>query len=228
MGEVAAAVSDEAFSALAENLGHILETRALLCVTAPKDVQGETVVEAALSRCDGAESVMSRLPRRATSQRSWTRSTPLCTSASGRDGRPTRSGLSRTNSHDVPGRWWSSAMPICCGPKPCSTSTRCGACSRTGNAGCPSSWWDPSRFAPCYAGRHSPAWRAASSSGTDSRPHAEGMRARTSRPSPSRATCAGSRPRCRGDGASFHSSTCSSRKPCCAPDAWTRSPSSPA
>lgn len=30
MTEVATAVSDEAFSALAENLGHILETRALL------------------------------------------------------------------------------------------------------------------------------------------------------------------------------------------------------
>ncbi|MFF2217464.1 AAA family ATPase [Streptomyces antibioticus] len=58
MGEVATAVSDEVFSALAENLGHILETRALLCIIAPQDVQGEAVMEAALSRCDGADSVM--------------------------------------------------------------------------------------------------------------------------------------------------------------------------
>ncbi|MGW2124624.1 hypothetical protein [Streptomyces sp. NPDC001758] len=58
MGEVATAVSDEAFAALAENLGHILETRALLYVIAPEDVQGEAVVEAALSRCDGADPVV--------------------------------------------------------------------------------------------------------------------------------------------------------------------------
>jgi type II secretory pathway predicted ATPase ExeA len=58
MGEVATAVSEEAFSALAENLGHILEARALLCVIAPDNVQGEAVVEAALSRCNGADSVM--------------------------------------------------------------------------------------------------------------------------------------------------------------------------
>ena len=58
MGEVGTAVSDEVFSALAENLGHILETRALLCVIAPEDVQGEAVVEAALSRCGGADSVV--------------------------------------------------------------------------------------------------------------------------------------------------------------------------
>lgn len=38
MGEVATAVSDEVFAALADNLGHILETRALLCVIAPEDV----------------------------------------------------------------------------------------------------------------------------------------------------------------------------------------------
>ncbi|MEU6611581.1 AAA family ATPase [Streptomyces shenzhenensis] len=58
MGEVATAVSDEAFAALAENLGHILETRALLCVIAPEDVQGNAVVEAALGRCDGADPVV--------------------------------------------------------------------------------------------------------------------------------------------------------------------------
>ena len=58
MGEVATAVSDEAFSALSENLRHILEVRALLCVIAPEDVEGEAVVEAALSRCDGADPVM--------------------------------------------------------------------------------------------------------------------------------------------------------------------------
>src|SRR5690348_7059577 len=58
MGEVATAVSDEAFAALADNLGHILETRALLCVIAPEDVQGEAVVEAALGRCDGADPVV--------------------------------------------------------------------------------------------------------------------------------------------------------------------------
>ncbi|MEW2122015.1 AAA family ATPase [Streptomyces sp. NPDC005474] len=58
MGEVATAVSDEAFAALAENLGYILETRALLCVIAPPDVQGVAVVEAALSRCDGADAVV--------------------------------------------------------------------------------------------------------------------------------------------------------------------------
>ncbi|WP_105975683.1 AAA family ATPase [Streptomyces geranii] len=58
MGEAATAVSDEVFSTLAENLGYILETRALLCVIAPEDVQGEAVVEAALSRCDGADPVM--------------------------------------------------------------------------------------------------------------------------------------------------------------------------
>jgi type II secretory pathway predicted ATPase ExeA len=58
MGEAATAVSDEAFCALAENLRHILETRALLCVIAREDVQGEAVVEAALSRCDGADSVV--------------------------------------------------------------------------------------------------------------------------------------------------------------------------
>lgn len=58
MGEAATAVSDEAFSALAENLHHILETRALLCVIAPEDVPGEAVVEAALSRCDRADSVV--------------------------------------------------------------------------------------------------------------------------------------------------------------------------
>ncbi|MEH0415946.1 AAA family ATPase [Streptomyces sp. B21-083] len=58
MGEVATAVSDEAFAALADNLGHILETRALLCVIAPEDIQGVAVVEAALSRCDGADSVV--------------------------------------------------------------------------------------------------------------------------------------------------------------------------
>ncbi|WP_334586307.1 hypothetical protein [Streptomyces sp. B21-083] len=45
MGEAATAVSDEVFSALAENLGHVLEARALLCVIAPEDVQGEAVVE---------------------------------------------------------------------------------------------------------------------------------------------------------------------------------------
>ncbi|MEU9671126.1 IS630 family transposase [Streptomyces bobili] len=33
-------------------------TRALLCVIAPEEVQGETVVEAVLSRCDGADSVV--------------------------------------------------------------------------------------------------------------------------------------------------------------------------
>ncbi|MFI1488036.1 hypothetical protein [Streptomyces sp. NPDC020747] len=58
MGKVATAVSGEAFSALAENLGYILETRALLCVIAPENVQGEAVMEAALSRCDGADSVV--------------------------------------------------------------------------------------------------------------------------------------------------------------------------
>ncbi|MER5720355.1 hypothetical protein [Streptomyces sp. NPDC002132] len=58
MGEVATAVSEEAFSALAENLGHILETRALLCGITPEDIQGDVVVEAALSRCDGADSVV--------------------------------------------------------------------------------------------------------------------------------------------------------------------------
>ncbi|MFD5272105.1 hypothetical protein [Streptomyces sp. NPDC058335] len=58
MGEVATAVSEEAFSALAENLSHTLETRALLCVIAPEDVQGEAVVEAALGRCEGADSVL--------------------------------------------------------------------------------------------------------------------------------------------------------------------------
>lgn len=179
MGEVATAVSDEAFSALAENLGHILEVRALLCVIAPEDVQGEAVVEAALSRCDGADAVVDRPPCRATSRRSWTRSTPPCTSVPGRDDWPTRSGLSRTNSHGAPGRWWSSAMRTCCGPRPCSTSMGCGACSRIVNAGCPSSWWDPRRSGPCCAGHHSPAWRAASSSGTGSRPHPEDTRPRT-------------------------------------------------
>ncbi|MFB6772679.1 ATP-binding protein [Streptomyces sp. NPDC056337] len=58
MGEVATAVSDEAFAALADNLGHVLETRALLCVIAPEGVRGEAVVEAALSRCDGAGPVV--------------------------------------------------------------------------------------------------------------------------------------------------------------------------
>jgi type II secretory pathway predicted ATPase ExeA len=58
MAETATTVSDEAFSALAENLDHTLETRALLCVIAPEDVQGEAVVEAALNRCDGARPVV--------------------------------------------------------------------------------------------------------------------------------------------------------------------------
>ncbi|MEU9647241.1 hypothetical protein, partial [Streptomyces sp. NPDC048188] len=51
-------VSGEAFAALADNLGHALEYRALLCVIAPEDVRGEAVVEAALSRCDGADPVV--------------------------------------------------------------------------------------------------------------------------------------------------------------------------
>ncbi len=58
MGEVATAVSDEAFAALADTLGHILETRALLCVITPQDVQGEAVVKAALSRYGEADSVV--------------------------------------------------------------------------------------------------------------------------------------------------------------------------
>lgn len=83
------------------------------------------------------------------------------------------------NFGDLSAGWWLYAMPICCGPGPCSSSTGCGACSRAVNAGCPSSWWDPSGSGPCCAGRHSPAWRAASSCGTDSRPHLEVMRPRT-------------------------------------------------
>ncbi|MEU6230729.1 hypothetical protein [Streptomyces sp. NPDC047042] len=58
MGEAATAVSDEVFSVRVENLGYVLEARALLCVIAREDVQGEAVVEAALSRCDGADSVV--------------------------------------------------------------------------------------------------------------------------------------------------------------------------
>jgi len=46
------------------------------------------------------------------------------------------------------------------------------------------------------------------------------------RPSPNPATCAGSRPRCSAAGATSRWSTCS-RKPCCAPGAWARSPRSP-
>lgn len=58
MSEAATAVSEEAFSALAENLGYVLETRALLCVIAPENVRAEAVVEAALSRRDGADPVV--------------------------------------------------------------------------------------------------------------------------------------------------------------------------
>ncbi|GHE12059.1 AAA family ATPase [Streptomyces alanosinicus] len=41
-------VPDEAAAALCENLGHVLQACALMCVIAPDSVQGETVVQAAL------------------------------------------------------------------------------------------------------------------------------------------------------------------------------------
>ncbi|GHB88073.1 hypothetical protein GCM10010306_098990 [Streptomyces umbrinus] len=120
-------------SARAENLGHILETRALLCVIASENVWGEAVVETALSR-DGAGSVvvMTAAPGNLAALLDAFH-TALYLGVGPQwldDARP-----SRTNSRNAPRRWWPYAMPTCCGSMPCSTSTDCGAFSRSGNAG---------------------------------------------------------------------------------------------
>jgi type II secretory pathway predicted ATPase ExeA len=58
MGSGSLAVSDEELSALCENLGYILETRALLCVLAPDGVHGEAMVAEALGRHAEADPIV--------------------------------------------------------------------------------------------------------------------------------------------------------------------------
>lgn len=57
MSEVSPAVSDAAFSALSENLAHVLQTRAMLGVVAPDVHEGQVVVQAALAR-QGQDAVL--------------------------------------------------------------------------------------------------------------------------------------------------------------------------
>jgi type II secretory pathway predicted ATPase ExeA len=58
MSEASTLLSDEELSKLVDNLGYVLETRALLCVTAADGLLGEAVVEAALGRLEHADPVV--------------------------------------------------------------------------------------------------------------------------------------------------------------------------
>ncbi|MFF4277083.1 hypothetical protein [Streptomyces sp. NPDC001536] len=57
MGKVTVAASDTALSAFSDNLSHVLEARALLCVITPDGLDGEAVVRAALTRHTGTDPV---------------------------------------------------------------------------------------------------------------------------------------------------------------------------